>query len=280
MTNNNQDRDLTPVPTDDEGGGNRPLGPIRDALAEATRSIGNDPSLAELIAVRDHAPDLKVVARGEALQRRGETTAARPLTDLRGGDGRGRPSDRRFELRGHRRDLADGYARRRRCQASARPGDAASLRRHDFEMEPMLSVEDAARIRLHRAAFDVGTLVVPPGPPGPAPSDRSQAGSAPANTRAHPNRPYFNDLRRSPLSSKSAKLPRSPGFFALFAPKACEETRALQARLTAEWKPGCRKYLDTITTPPSTWKLPIFTQVGPVRDFNLTATKQRGWTYD
>ncbi|PZR83714.1 MAG: hypothetical protein DI537_34450 [Stutzerimonas stutzeri] len=63
MTNNNQDRDLTPVVTDHEGGGDRPFGPIRDPLAEATRSIGNDPSLAELIAVRDHAPDLKIVAR-------------------------------------------------------------------------------------------------------------------------------------------------------------------------------------------------------------------------
>lgn len=63
MTNNNQDRDLTPVATAGERSGNRPLGPIRDPLDEATRSIGNDPSLAELIAVRDHAPDLKVVAR-------------------------------------------------------------------------------------------------------------------------------------------------------------------------------------------------------------------------
>lgn len=37
MTDNNQDRDLMPAATDDEGGGNRPLGPIRDPLAEVSR---------------------------------------------------------------------------------------------------------------------------------------------------------------------------------------------------------------------------------------------------
>ena len=49
MTNNDQDRDLTPVATDHDGGGNRPLGPIRDPLDEATRSIGNNPCILNLV---------------------------------------------------------------------------------------------------------------------------------------------------------------------------------------------------------------------------------------
>ena len=63
MTKSHQGRSITPMATDEEGGGDHALGPIRDPLADATDVLGNDPSLGELIAVRDHAPDLKVVAR-------------------------------------------------------------------------------------------------------------------------------------------------------------------------------------------------------------------------
>jgi hypothetical protein len=176
MTNNDQDRDLTPVATDHEGGGNRPLGPIRDPLDEATRSIGNDPSLAELIAVRDHAPDLKVVAR-EA-KRCNDEAERLPL-------GLERTYEERMAEVGLQivglscaaivaiwpTDTLDDADAKRALARETQPHYEDT----DFAMAPMLSAEDAARIRLHRAAFDVGALVVPPGPPGPAQTDRGLA---------------------------------------------------------------------------------------------------------
>ena len=176
MTNNNQDRDLTPVATDDESGGNRPLGPIHDPLAEATRSIGDDPSLAELIAMRDHAPDLRIVAR-EA-KRCNDEAERLPL-------GLERTYEERMAEVGLQivglscaaivaiwpTDSIDDADAKRALAWETQP----QYEDNDFAMAPMLSFEDAARIRLHRAAFNVGALVVPPGPPGPAPSDRGLA---------------------------------------------------------------------------------------------------------
>lgn len=176
MTDNNQDRDLMPAATDDEGGGNRPLGPIRDPLAEVTRSIGNDPSLAELIAVRDHAPDLKVVAR-EA-KRCNDEAERLPL-------GLERTYEERMAEVGLQivglscAAIVAIWPTDTLGDADAKQALARETQPHyedtDFEMAPMLSVENAARIRLHRAAFDVGALVVPPGPAAPAPTDRGLA---------------------------------------------------------------------------------------------------------
>ncbi len=176
MTNNDQDRDLAPLATDDESRGNRPLGPIHDPLDEATRSIGNDPSLAELIAVRDHAPDLKIVAR-EA--KRCNDEAERLPLGL----------DQTYEDRMAQVGLQIGglscaaivaiWPTDSIDDADAKRALARETQPHyedtDFAIAPMLSFEDAARIRLHRAAFDVGALVVPPGPAKPAPSDRGLA---------------------------------------------------------------------------------------------------------
>ncbi len=175
MTNNDQDRSLTSTPTGDEGD-NRPLGPIRDPLAEATSHIGNDPSLAELRAVRDHAPDLRIVAReakrcnDEAqrlpfgLEQTREDRMAQVGLQIVGLSCAAIvaiwPTD----------TIKDADAKRALARET-QPlyGDI------DFEVAPMLSVEEAVRIRLHRAAFDVGALVVPPGPAVPAPSDRGLA---------------------------------------------------------------------------------------------------------
>lgn len=176
MTNNDQDRDLAPLATDDESRSNRPLGPIRDPLAEATRSIGNDPSLAELIAVRAHAPDLKIVAR-EAKRCNDEAERLPLGLDQTYED---RMAQVGLQIVGLScaaivaiwpTDSIDDADAKRALACETQPHYEDT----DFKMAPMLSVEDAARIRLHRAAFDVGALVVPPGPPGPAPSDRGLA---------------------------------------------------------------------------------------------------------
>lgn len=161
------------MPTGDEGGGGSPLGPIRDPLDEAIRGIGNDPSLAELIAVRDHAPALKRFA----------------IEAKRCNDEAGRLPYGLAQTKADKMAQVGLQIVGLSCAAivaiwptdTIEDADAKqSLAREtqpyyggtDFEVAPMLSAEDAVRIRLHRAAFDVGPLVVPPGPRVPAPSDR------------------------------------------------------------------------------------------------------------
>ena len=56
MTNNDQDRSITPRAASGDSGGDHPAGRSATRSTRATRGIGNGPSVAELIAVRDHAP--------------------------------------------------------------------------------------------------------------------------------------------------------------------------------------------------------------------------------
>jgi len=173
MTTNDQDRSITPMSTDDEGGGDRPLGPIRDPLDEAIRGIGNDPSLAELIAVRESATNLKRFA----------------IEAKRCNDEAGRLPYGLAQTKADKMAQVGLQIVGLSCAAivaiwptdTIEDADAKqALAREtqpyyggtDFEVAPGLSAEDAVRIRLHRAAFDVGALVVPPGPAVPAPSDR------------------------------------------------------------------------------------------------------------
>lgn len=176
MANNNQDRSITPMSTGEEGGGDHPLGPIRDPLADATGVLGNDPSLGELIAVRDRAPDLKIVAR-EAKRCNDEAQRLPYGLEQTNED---RMAQVGLQIVGLScaaivaiwpTDTVEDADAKRALALETQPhyGDT------DFEVAPMLSVEDAIRIRLHRAAFDVGALVVPPGPAVPAHSDRGLA---------------------------------------------------------------------------------------------------------
>ncbi|MFC5508363.1 hypothetical protein [Bosea massiliensis] len=175
MTNNDQDRSIMEIATGDEGG-DRPPGPIRDPLDETTGGIGNDPSLAELIAVRDHAPALNIVAReakrciDEAqrlpfgLEQTKEDRMAQVGLQIVGLSCAAIvaiwPTD----------TIEDADAKRALArETQPHYGDT------DYEVAPMLSAENASRMRLHRAAFDVGALVVPPGPAVPAPFDRGLA---------------------------------------------------------------------------------------------------------
>ncbi|SIR48642.1 hypothetical protein [Bosea sp. TND4EK4] len=176
MTNNNQDRSITPMATGEEGGGDHPLGPIRDPLADATEGLGNDPSLGELIAVRDHAPDLKIVAR-EAKRCNDEAQRLPYGLEQTNED---RMAQVGLQIVGLScaaivaiwpTDTVEDADAKRALARETQPHYGET----DFEVAPMLSVEDAIRIRLHRAAFDVGALVVPPGPAVPAHSDRGLA---------------------------------------------------------------------------------------------------------
>ena len=66
--------------------------------------------------------------------------------------------------------IEDADAKRALARETRMHGDDT-----DYGIAPMLSVEDAARIRLHRAAFVVGELVVPIGPVAPGMADRGLA---------------------------------------------------------------------------------------------------------
>lgn len=173
MTKNDRDRGLVPLVGDGQDGGGGALGPIRDPLAGVTDALGDDPSLAELIAFRDGRPDLMLFAR-EA--KRCDDEAAR----LPYGH------EQTHEIKMARVGLkivalsctamvaiwptdtvADADAKRALARETRMHGDDT-----DYGVAPMLSVEDAARIRLHRAAFAVGELVVPPGPVAPSMADR------------------------------------------------------------------------------------------------------------
>lgn len=173
MTKDNQDRGLAPLAGDGKEGGGSPLGPIRDPLAAITDAIGDDPSLAELVAFRDSRPDLALFAR-EA--KRCEDEADRLPYSL----------DQTQEARLARIGLrivalsctamvaiwpvdtvAEADAKRALAhETRLRSGET------EYGMAAMLSADDAARIRLHRAAFAVGELIVPPAPPPPSPDDR------------------------------------------------------------------------------------------------------------
>lgn len=174
MTRNDQDRSIAPHQTA-AGEGSR-TGPIRDPFAGVTDGLGNDPSLADLIAVRDSAPDLKLYAK-EA--KRCDDEADRLPIGLQ----------RTLEMQMARVGLkivglsctamVAVWPIDTAADADAKQAPARETRMHgddtDYRIAPMLSVEDAARIRLHRAAFAVGERVVPPGPVAPAMADRGLA---------------------------------------------------------------------------------------------------------
>lgn len=171
MTNNDQDRNITPHRNDADEGPR--TGPIRDPLAGVTGGLGDDPSLTELIAVRDSAPDLALYAR-EA-KRCGDEADRLPY-------GREQTQETRMARVGLKIvglsciAMVAIWPIDTVAEADAKQALALETRMHgddtDYRIAPMLSVEDAARIRLHRAAFAVGERVVPPGPVAPAKADR------------------------------------------------------------------------------------------------------------
>lgn len=176
MTKNDRDRGLVPLADNGQDGAGGGFGPIRDPLAGVTNALGDDPSLAELIAFRDSAPNLALFAR-EA--KRCDDEAARlPY-------GREQTHEIQMARVGLKivalnctamvaiwptDTVADADAKRALARETRMHGNDT-----DYGIAPMLSIEDAARIRLHRAAFAVGEFIVPPGPVGPSMTDRGLA---------------------------------------------------------------------------------------------------------
>lgn len=176
MTDNDQDRSLTPTRAADDTGSQNPQGAISDPLAAITGTINDDPTLSELIAFRDSAPDLRQFAI-EA--KRCEDEAERLWFRLAEG----------YHVKMARIGLKimalsctamvtiwpvdaaeDADAKQALAKATAVNGADT-----DYAIAPLLDAATAEQIRLHRAAFAVGELVVPPGPAAPAMTDRGLA---------------------------------------------------------------------------------------------------------
>jgi hypothetical protein len=176
MSKENQDRGLAPLAGDGQDGGGSPLGPIRDPLARMTGAIGDDPSLAELIAFRDSRPDLKLFA---CEAKRCDDEADRIWFRLDEGNAvkLARVGLKIVALSCTAMVAIWPTDTIEEADAKRALGHETRLRSGETEygMAAMLSIEDAVRIRLHRAAFAVGELIVPTAPPSPSLDNRGLA---------------------------------------------------------------------------------------------------------
>ncbi|KPF62964.1 hypothetical protein IP69_19605 [Bosea sp. AAP35] len=176
MTDKDQDRSLAPTGAAGDTGSQNTNDAISDPLAAVTGTISDDPTLAELIAFRDSAPDLRQFAI-EA--KRCEDEAERLWFRLKEGNHvkMARISLKIVALSCTAMvaiwpvDIVEhADAKQALAKATAFHGDDT-----DYGQTPSLDAATAEQIRLHRAAFAVGELLVPPGPAAPAPADRGLA---------------------------------------------------------------------------------------------------------
>lgn len=176
MTDKDQDRSLTPTGAAGDTGSQNAQGSISDPLAAITGAINDDPTLSELIAFRDSAQDLK---RFAIEAKRCEDEADRLWFRLNEG------KDVKMARIGLKimalsctamvaiwpvDQVEDADAKQALAKATAVNGADT-----DHAIAPLLDATMAEQIRLHRAAFAVGELIVPPGPAAPAMTDRGLA---------------------------------------------------------------------------------------------------------
>lgn len=171
MTNENQD--LT-GPREDRAVDRPDLRTELDPIATATELVSDDPSIAELVAFRAAIPDLKFAAR-EAKRLADDAMRLRNSADL-----------------GTVRSIVAGLtlvSLSFRSLVAIWPSDDLDVVdaklalaevtgphvSQEADYVPSLSPEVATRIRIKRAAFSVGELVVPAGPAAPSFSDRGLA---------------------------------------------------------------------------------------------------------
>jgi hypothetical protein len=146
-----------------------------DPIAIATELVGDDPSVAELVAFRDAMPDLKFAAReakrlaDEAMRLRNHTEALDAVRSVVAGLTLASLGFKALVAIWPADDLDAVDAKLALAEATGpHLGQEA-------DYVPSLSRELATRIRIKRAAFAVGELVVPAGPAAPASSDRGLA---------------------------------------------------------------------------------------------------------
>lgn len=176
MTRNDSRGPLAPHDNAHHGGQEGPTEAIRDPLMAITENVGDDPSVAELVAFRRSAPDLQSVAIDA---KRCGDEARRLLIGSNHPDRQNRawvalaiaglscaaivsiwPCD----------TAQDAEAKMALAEAGALHGDDA-----ERGEAAMLDIPAATRIRHQRAAFNPGPLMLPPRPAAPAGNDRGLA---------------------------------------------------------------------------------------------------------
>lgn len=171
---NKQNQDLTGP---HEGGAvDRPdLRTDLDPIAIATELVSDDPSVAELVAFRNAVPDLKFAAR-EAKRLADEAMRLRNSADF--GTVRSIVAGLTLVSLGLR-SLVAIWPSDNLDVVDAKLALAEVTGPHvsqEADYVSSLSPEIATRIRIKRAAFNVGELVVPAGPATPSSLDRGLAG--------------------------------------------------------------------------------------------------------
>ncbi|KRE04917.1 hypothetical protein ASE63_25230 [Bosea sp. Root381] len=147
-----------------------------DPIAVVMERVSDDPSVAELLSFRNAKPDLKFAAR-QAKRLADEAMRVR----FAGGNVDDAPGIAvSLTLAGHcftaltaiwpSDTLNDIEAKLALAEATGPYGDA-----QDGDYVPALEPETATRIRIKRAAFNVGELMMPPPPAVPAAQDRGLA---------------------------------------------------------------------------------------------------------
>ncbi len=171
MTNEN--RDLT-GPREDRAVDRPDLRTDVDPIAIATELVTDDPSLAELVAFRNAVPDLKFAAR-EAKRLADEAMRLRNSADL--GTVRSIVAGLTLVSLSFR-SLVAIWPSDNLDVVDAKLALAEVTGPHvaqEADYIPSLSPEAATRIRIKRATFNVGELVVPTSPATPSASDRGLA---------------------------------------------------------------------------------------------------------
>lgn len=149
---------------------------IRDPLMAITENVGDDPSVAELVAFRRCAPDLQAMAIDA---KRCGDEARRLLIGSNHPDAQNRAwvalaiaglSCSAIVSIWPCSTAQDAEAKMALAKASALHGDDA-----ERGEAAMLDIATATRIRHQRAAFDPGPLMLPPRPSGPTADDRGLA---------------------------------------------------------------------------------------------------------
>lgn len=170
---NKQNRDLT-GPQED-GAVDRPeLRTDLDPIAIATELVSDDPSVAELVAFRNAVPDVKFAAR-ESKRLGDEAMRLRNSADL--GSVRSIVAGLTLASLGFKALVAI-WPSDNLDVVDAKLALAEITGPHpsqEADYVPSLSAETATRIRIKRAAFHVGELIVPAGPAAPSSSDRGLA---------------------------------------------------------------------------------------------------------
>lgn len=171
MTNN---QDLT-GPRDDDPVDRPAFRTDLDPIAIVTELVGDDPSVAELVAFRSSAPDLKVAAR-EAKRLTDEALRLRNTAEDPGAV-RGIVAGLTLLGLGFKAlvtiwpsDTLDEVDAKLALAEVTGP-----FGRQETDYVPTLDADAATRIRINRAAFCVGELMAPAAPAAPSSSDRSLA---------------------------------------------------------------------------------------------------------